>query len=358
MTIKDVTFADDCYTIVSELQNQLHANGIPLLNKIIDTPKNVQVCCPYHKGGQERRPSAGIKKSDGTFHCLACGETHSLDEMISHCFGHYEMFDRFGWNWLLKNFASISVEERKNVDIDFGRRAVASTNSNIHNTAVNSVSDDKADGQDKKFVSEEELDRYRYVHPYWAKRGVTSERILEIFDLGYDAESETITFPVRDADGNTLFVARRSVHTKYFNYPAGAEKPIYGLYEYKMAWKQAVESRGGRSNGKTYTMQKLSEVFICESMIDALLLWQAGFYAFALNGLGSASQLEVLRELPVRKYILCTDNDKAGEDARKVLRTALKSKIITEIRFPSNRKDVGECSSEEIKNIKDWERWR
>lgn len=342
MTIKDVTFADDCYTIVSELQNQLHANGIPLLNKIIDTPKNVQVCCPYHKGGQERRPSAGIKKSDGTFHCLACGETHSLDEMISHCFGHYDMFDRFGWNWLLKNFASISVEARKEIELDLDRNHKAKDDTQVSTN---------------NFVSEEELDKYRYVHPYWTARGITSERILEIFDLGYDAESETITFPVRDVDGNTLFVARRSVHTKYFNYPAGAEKPIYGLYEYKMAWKQAVESRGGRSNGKTYTIQKLSEVFICESMIDALLLWQEGFYAFALNGLGSSSQLEVLRELPVRKYILCTDNDKAGEDARKVLRTALKSKIITEIRFPSNRKDVGECSSEEIKNIKDWERW-
>ena len=98
------------------------------------------------------------------------------------------------------------------------------------------------------------------------------------------------------------------------------------------------------------------EVFICESMIDALLLWQAGFYAFALNGLGSSRQIDELKKLPIRKYILCTDNDSAGQRAREVLRSALKNKLITEIMFPSNRKDVGECTEKEIENILEWEK--
>ena len=87
MTINGIEFEVDCFTVIEELKTQLNINGISLLNKIVDTPSNIQVCCPYHKNGQERRPSAGIRKSDGMFHCLACGETHTLYEMISHCFG-------------------------------------------------------------------------------------------------------------------------------------------------------------------------------------------------------------------------------------------------------------------------------
>ena len=62
------------------------------------------------------------------------------------------------------------------------------------------------------------------------ERGLTDE-VIEEFDIGYDKDTRCITFPVRDKSGGTLFVARRSVDTKYFNYPKEAEKPLYGLFE-------------------------------------------------------------------------------------------------------------------------------
>lgn len=337
MNINNVEFGADCYDIIQELQTQLHINNIPLISKIIDTPKNVQIVCPFHKNGQERRPSAGIKKSDGTFHCLACGEVHTLPEVISYCFGHTEdILGKFGWNWLLKNFATISVEDRHDIiSLDFGRHIGDRSVDNLSHNAI--IDKDNIDS--RQFVSEEELDKYRYYHPYWRKRGITDERIIELFGLGYDKDTECITMPVRNKNGATLFVARRSVKTKYFNYPTGVEKPLYGLYELQ------VSSQSDR----------YEQVFICESMIDALLLWQAGYVAFALNGLGSSSQISELKRLNVRKYILCTDNDKAGQNARTVLRKALSNKLLTEIRFPPNRKDVGECTIEEINNILNWE---
>ena len=92
-------------------------------------------------------------------------------------------------------------------------------------------------------------------------------------------------------------------------------------------------------------------------MIDCILLWQAGYYAVALNGLGNELQFKQLRELSTRKLILATDNDKAGQNARERIRKNITNKLITEIMFPTNRKDIGECTSEEIKNIKDWEVW-
>ena len=347
MIINGVDFNADCYSVIEELRSQLAINKITLFHKIVDTSKNVQVCCPYHKDGQERRPSAGIKKSDGTFHCFACGETHSLPEVISYCFGHTEdVLGKWGWNWLLRNFATISVEERKDVELDLERSSgvsvsvINSINSNGH-----SVTADNLGENDKGVVSEEELDSYRYMHPYWKKRGIIDENIIETFDLGYDKDTDCITMPIRDRNGKCVFVARRSVKTKWFNYPQGVCKPVYGVFELRKCFNEDYSNGTG-----------LRQIFICESMIDALLLWQAGHLAVALNGLGSAHQFEELKKIPTRKFILCTDNDEAGQNARRVLRNALQDNfLLTEIKFPSNRKDVGECTYEEQVNILQWE---
>lgn len=348
MIINNIQFNCSLEDIIAELQSQLRLNNIPLIQKTADSGNDIMVQCPYHGNGQERRPSAGIRKSDGLFHCFACGETHSLQEVITHCFGHYgDLLGKFGWTWLLKNFAVTSVEERKKIELDFGSR-------DNRKNSTHSVCDDNSVSDN--LVTEEELDKYRYYHPYWEKRGISDDSVIELFDLGYDKDTKCITMPVRNSKGQCVFIARRSVKTKYFNYPKDVSKPLYGLYEYIITCQRLIDEQRSKRSGKSYLLERLNEVFICESMIDALLLWQSGYFAFALNGLGSASQIDELKKLPIRKYILCTDNDKAGSRARSVLRKALsKKKIITEIQFPEDRKDVGECTRDEIDNILQWE---
>lgn len=314
MVINNTPFETDLMSILSELRSQLIANDIRLLHSMRDTPDNVQVCCPYHKDGQERRPSAGIKKSDGTFHCFTCGETHTLPEMISHCFGRYnDIVGAFGWDWLLKNFLTVSVEERKPLVLDCLRDTVP---------------------EYVPYVSEEELDKYRVYHPYMWKRKMTPE-VVEMFDIGYDMETKSITFPVRDANGNCLFIARRSVVTKFFNYPPGVEKPVYGLYE--------ILKYGNCPK----------EVIICESMIDAIYFWTVGKCAVALNGLGNELQFKQLRNMPCRKFILCTDSDTAGMKARTRIRKNIRNKLITEYILPPDRKDANECTQEELLTLEE-----
>ena len=150
----------DVYDIVLELGKQLEANGIKRFYKTIRTRNNIMTCCPFHKEGQERKPSFGILESDGTCHCFACGWTGSLSEMISNCFGYNDL-GRFGNKWLIQHFVTAEYGERT-LDLDLSR------------------------GTKKKevtYVSEEELDKYRWTHPYWAKRKITDERIIELFDL-------------------------------------------------------------------------------------------------------------------------------------------------------------------------------
>lgn len=58
--------------IITELKNQLSINNIYLFNQIKELPQDIMVSCPFHKEGQERKASCGIRKDDGWLHCFTC----------------------------------------------------------------------------------------------------------------------------------------------------------------------------------------------------------------------------------------------------------------------------------------------
>lgn len=330
LKVNDSYLAVEIEDIIKELKTQLAINGFQYFYKSIDTPNNYMVCCPFHKQGQEKKPSMGIYKKDGTCHCFACGWVGSLSEMISNCFG-YDDLGAFGNKWLIKNFLTIEVENRGDIDIDLNRKTVS---------------------KQTQYVLEEELDKYRYNHPYWGERRITNVQLIELFDLGFDPATNCITMPVRDKNGNCLFVARRSVQAKFFNYPQGVEKPLYGLYELSKFWKGEYrvdeipeeQIRPWISGG---------EVIVCESIIDALTCWQYGKYAVAMNGLGTQLQFKQLRELPCRKLILATDNDKAGSEARENIAKNVTNKILTQYIIPKGKKDINDLTKEEFDSLKE-----
>ena len=313
--------ADDI-VVLEELKNQLELNGIYKFATFKVGPNNIQFNCPIHNDGQERRPSCGISTTSkegapaGTVHCFTCGYTANLEQMISHCFG-YDDEGTFGREWLVKNFLTIAVEDRKEIQLDFGRHK-----------SINKVS----------YVSEEELDSYRYYHPYMYKRGLTNE-VIEKFDIGYDKHFNLngrilrcITFPVRDTDGNTLFIARRCVDTKLFHYPEGVNKPVYGLYELP---------------------ENCPEIIVCESMFNALTCYVYGKPAVALLGLGTEQQYEQLRQLPCRKIIAGFDPDPAGMRATQRLKKALgRTKLVTSYIIPEG-KDINDLTEEEFNNLEE-----
>ena len=296
--INDTLYELNLIDIIRELKLQLEINEIYLFNQIKELPDDLMVSCPFHKDGQERKASCGIRKEDGWVHCFSCGESCSLEQMISRCFNVND-FGQYGLNWLKNNFLGDILADRK-LYINLDRKSVKMDSIN-------------------NYIDEKELVNYRYIHPYMYERKMTDE-VIEIFDIGYDKNTNCITFPIRDRDGNCLFVARRSVNSKWFNYPNNVEKPIYGIYE-------------------LYQLKEFpKEIYICESMIDAITLWTHKKYAVALNGLGTKNQYEQLNKLPCRKFILATDNDIAGMAARFRLRDNIKNKLITQIQLPERKK--------------------
>lgn len=259
--------------------------------------------CPFHKDGQEKKPSCGFHKEKSYAHCFTCGEKRQLGDVIAY------ITNKGALEWLEEQFEVAEIENKRNLNL-FKKKE----------------KDNKKDNID--------ISKYRVFHPYMFERKLTKE-VVRKYDIGFDKESNCIVFPNKDENGNILFLARRSIKTKYFNYPSGAEKPIYGLYELKRDFPNT------------------NYVIVCESMLDALSFVVAGKPAVALNGLGSYGQIKKLNSLPQRKIILCTDMDENGINARERIAKGLTKKMVYEYNLPTGKKDANDCSIEELQNLKE-----
>lgn len=300
--------------ILTLLKTHLSLMGINLLNQIKPGRDNIQVTCPNHSNGQERKPSCGIRttaeegKEVGMAHCFTCNYTASLSMFISNCFGKYDN-GGYGKKWLLKHFVGIDGVSNRKFDLNLTRGDLGKENT--------------------IYVSEEELESYRYTHPYMYKRGLTDE-IIEKYDIGYDKNTQCITMPIRDKNGKTLFFCRRSVNTKYFNYPEGVEKPIYGIYELPNDCKELV---------------------VCESVFNALTCVKYGKSAIALLGTGNNQQYKQISDLPIRRIILGFDGDEAGDKAATRFSKNVTNKIIKQYEIPRG-KDINDLTKEEFDNLR------
>lgn len=308
--IDDIPILENEMTIVETLRTELHNRGIEKLAVVKQTHGNIQVCCPVHKDGRERKPSCGINTDGskgtepGTVHCFTCGYVASFKEFVSHCFG-YNDEGAYGKRWLLENFVSMESGKRKGFSLNLNRTKPKQT-----------------------FITEEELDSYRYMHPYMYERKLTDD-IIEMFDVGYDKETKCLTFPVWDEKGRCVFVARRSVKTKFFNYPKEANKPVYGL---------------------NFIKPHMTQVVVCESIINALTCWTWEIPAIALIGTGSFEQYPILQNSHIRKFLLALDPDEAGDKGRRRIRKNVKGKMIVDLEIPEGY-DVNDLTKEEFVNI-------
>ena len=314
--------------VINTLRFDLAQKGLNRFAVVRLNGENLQSNCPFHKGGQERKPSFGVNGEIDKCHCFSCSWSGTIEEMISELYG-YQDEGKFGKRWLIKRFNTVEIETRPNIMDGFNAR-----NNRLNDRNINRLDNLNNNPVDNTYISDEELDKYRYIHPYMYERKM-DDRVIEIFDVGYDKETECLTFPIRDKNGNCLFIARRSVKKKFFSYPQGVEKPVYGLYE-------------------LYQLDEFpKEIYICESMIDAITIWtHHNKYAIALNGLGNDLQFSQLNSMPNRTFILATDNDSSGTKARIRIKKYISNKIIKEILLPPNRKDINECTYNEFENIK------
>ena len=271
----------------------------------------VFITCPFHKDGQEVKPSCTVynrtdndKVPYGTFHCFTCNSKGPLYKLVSKVLNlSYEQAKY----WLIENFSTLYEDKRLYLD-DFIKTKKL-----------------------PEYLDESILEQYKYYHPYQFKRGMTKE-IIKKFSVGYDIKTDSITFPVWDEVGNLLGITKRSVKGKQFYIPSNMNKPVYLLNFVKQ--------------------ENITEVIVCEGQIDALVAWSRGIPAVALFGAGTTDkQIELLDKSGIRHFILMYDNDLAGQHGAMRLKQGLsKDKLITEVIMPKG-KDISSCTTQEFYDI-------
>lgn len=296
---------------IEEVVDKLEAEGLIRTARI--SGDWYTVYCPFHSDGKERKPSCGVLLHDqvrngqvykaGMWHCFACGVSYPLPKGITEILKKKSVKMK-GVKWLEENVPGFSRD-----DAEIASLVPPEVMSSVmEKFAADSL---RARFQSKpEYVSDAELASYRYTVPYMYERKLTDE-VIARYDVGFDRNHvppgrkkplPCITFPVRDVSGKTLFMCRRSIEGKYFNYPQGVVKPVYGLYELPKNCKS---------------------VIVCESVINALTCVTYGYNAVALLGTGNPYQINQLKRLGVREYILCLDGDEAGRTGTAKLKKAL-----------------------------------
>lgn len=318
--LQDTIIQADTQSVLDMLKFDLAQHGVDRFHIFRNNGENIQTNCPFHKGGQERKPSFGINGEKDKCHCFSCGWAGTIEEMISELYG-YQDEGKFGKRWLIKRFNTVEIETRPNIMEGFHGRNIK--NDILGGRCSSNIPDKISDNQDT-FISDEELDKYRYIHPYMYERGLTDE-IIERFDIGYDRERKEITFPVRDIEGRCVFIAGRSTERKFFRLPKGMDKPIYCSHLFRYG---------------TYT-----RAYITESFLNCLTCWKYNKPAMAMIGTGNKKQYEILNKLPVREYILVFDPDEAGRKATERFRKNVHGKIIKELVYTDNR-DINDLQEE------------
>jgi DNA primase len=322
--LQDTIIQSDTQSILDMLKFDLAQHGVDRFHIFRNNGENIQTNCPFHKGGQERKPSFGVNGEIDKCHCFACGWSGTIEEMISELYG-YQDEGKFGKRWLIKRFNTVEIETRPNIMEGFnGRNNITIRNNNDIHRFKQHIQSNKSSEQYSGEITEEELDKYRYIHPYMYQRGLTDE-IIERFDIGYDREREEITFPVADLQGTVRFIASRSVKNKFFRLPKNENKPIYQGYRFMSG--------------------RYKEAYITESFLNCLTCWKYDKPAMAMIGTGNQKQYEILNKLPVREYILAFDPDKAGRKATERFRKNVHGKIIKELVYTDNR-DINDLQEE------------
>lgn len=212
--------------------------------------------------------------------------------------------------------------------LDFGLNLL-SVQSNINKQTKPSLF--KIPNKSQFSYNKEELKQYEFYHPYLASRGI-SKNTAKKYDIGYDSVNEQITFPIRDRVGYCKGVGRRNINKKFYRYPTGMLKPLYGLYELPV---------------------KLIHLYIVEGPFNLWSLYEWGKWGVALLGTGTENQYKQLLSVDCLDFVLALDPDDAGRNGINKLGNFLSKntqKRVYVLDLPNGR-DVNDLQQQEFRQV-------
>lgn len=278
---------------------------------------NAMMCCIFHK---DANPSFGIDVTTGVYHCFSgsCGAKGNIVKFVQ----KIEHLESYG-------------EAESWIKMKYG------INPDNVNEPLELIFSDEKDKQIIKYIDEATLKKFDFRHPYLEGRGI-SELWQRRFRIGYDKSRGSITIPWLDRQSRCLAIKERSVVGKAFSYinPNKDGPNSYTLFGINHVARKVKEHSEGIM------------AVIVEAEIDAIYLWQCGYYALALGTSHiTKGQLKEFKNLNIKTFVVATDNDDAGRTIAKELAEALN--WIPDIRlvdwslFP-DIKDINQLPQEKV----------
>ena len=112
--LQDTIIQTDTQSVLNMLKFDLAQKGMQRFSIVRHNGENLQTNCPFHKNGQERKPSFGVNGEIDKCHCFSCSWSGTIEEMISELYG-YQDEGKFGKRWLIKRFNTVEIETRPNI---------------------------------------------------------------------------------------------------------------------------------------------------------------------------------------------------------------------------------------------------
>lgn len=272
--------------------------------------------CPGHKrltGHEDSNPSWYINAESGLHICFSCGFKGNLASLVAEVRG----LD-------MAQAQAMLVDNRAETDYSSIRHRLLKATT-WHKPLVRA-----------EYLPESSLARFAEP-PGWARvvRRVSAEACRH-YQVMWDDSNGAWILPIRDADSGRLlgWQVKSQVNRWYVrNRPAGVKKSagLFGLNTFE--------------SGDT-------TVWVVESPLDAVRLHSAGLPAVSTFGAKvSKRQIELLSAFD--RIVLAFDNDDAGAIATdEFLATGRKMGLdVLVAMLPSDRKDPGDCTDEELDNL-------
>lgn len=173
------------------------------------------------------------------------------------------------------------------------------------------------------------------VHPYWEQR-VGAHAALH-FKLGYDPESDAVTYPLRNMAQEVMGVVRRPLQA--------GDGPKY-LYPRNVDVGRLLFNYDGEAR---------DAVVLVEGAIDAMALWNVGVEAYAIYGSRfSEYQLHLVDRVDPTYVVTAFDRDDAGWRAHCEVERSFPHRFVERMQWPFPwGKDVDEIGSENLKKVVD-----
>ena len=327
LIIDNYTIKTSLYDILYALKKESHLKYLKHIVYNGEDPKYIMVTCPFHKEGQEDKPSCGVfafnednKYEFGHFNCLACGKSGSLIQFVSKCLS---LDISRAKKWLVDNFKDSKVSNANFSNINLELSAPIPSFYSLNKT--------KSLHKYSQYLNENILNSFQNFHPYMLERKL-SLSVIRKFKIKYDSKTDSIVFPVYDLNNKLIMLTRREIHNKKYFLDKGINKVVY-LLNYIV------------NNNIPYTI-------ICESQINALYCHSLGLSAVATFGCKvTSSQIDDLNNSNIHHFIIAFDGDEAGREGAKKLYSRLNPDKIIDILNIPNGKDINDLNKEEIKEI-------